>query len=291
MGRDRGAALLLEHAALPATVDDRLRTSAFARYHVAQDAGHALGAAAAALPALLQSGELVDLAALRWGITGAALLLGTSTLAYAALSRAVDAAPATAARPMSAAGREVVARISSLFLLDAIGGGFLTTSWLSMFFLERFDAPLATVSALFVGARVLNAGSHLAAAWLAARIGLVNTMVFAHIPSSLLLLTVAIAPNFGVAAMLFLLREGLVEMDVPTRQSYLMAVVAPEERTRASGITSLVRLGGWAVGQGAAGVVGQAGLGVSLALGAGMKIAYDVLLFRAFRSRKPPEEK
>jgi len=288
MGKDRGAALLLEGAALPAIVDDRQRTSAFARYHVAQDAGHAVGAGAAALPSLLQSG-LGELTALRWGIAAAALLLGASALAYAALSRAVDA-PATIARPMSPAGRRVVVRIASLFLLDAVGGGFLTTSWLSVFFLERFGASLGAVSALFVGARVLNAGSHLAAAWLAARIGLVNTMVFAHIPSSLLLLTVAIAPNFGVAAVLFLVREGLVEMDVPTRQSYLMAVVAPEERTRASGITSLVRLGGWAVGQGAAGVVAQAGLGVSLALGAGMKIAYDVLLFRAFRARKPPEE-
>jgi hypothetical protein len=115
-------------------------------------------------------------------------------------------------------------------------------------------------------------------------------MVFAHIPSSVLLLTVAFAGSFPVAATLFLLREGLVEMDVPTRQSYLMAVVAPHERTRASGITSLVRIGGWAVGQAAAGAAGQVALGLTLGIGAGMKIAYDLLLFAAFRRIEPPEE-
>jgi MFS family permease len=290
MGKDRGAALLIEQAALPGTVADERRTGAFARYHVAQDAGHAAGAGAAALPTLLQSLGLAEVPALQWGIAAAAVLLGASGAVYAVVSRAVEAAPAAAARPLSPSTRRVVGRISALFLIDAVGGGFLTTSWLSVFFLERFGVAVGTVAALFASARVLNAASHLAAAWLAARIGLVNTMVFAHIPSSLLLLTVALTPSFPVAATLFLLREGLVEMDVPTRQSYLMAVVAPHERTRASGITSLVRLGGWTVGQAAAGVAGPAALGLSLAIGAGLKISYDVLLFAMFRSRKPPEE-
>jgi MFS family permease len=137
----------------------------------------------------------------------------------------------------------------------------------------------------------MNAVSHLAAARLARRFGLVNTMVFTHIPSSLLLATVAFAPSFPVAAVLFLLREGLVEMDVPTRQSYVLAVVQPEERTFASGVTNLVRLGSWAVAPVFAGALMVAdSLYLPLVIGAAMKIAYDLLLWRAFRGVKPPEE-
>ena len=127
--------------------------------------------------------------------------------------------------------------------------------------------------------------------WLARRIGLVNTMVFTHIPSSLLLITVAWAPSLPIAALLFLLREGLVEMDVPTRQSYVMAVVSPDDRTFASGVTYLVRLTGWAVAPAFAGLLMR---GTSLTwplwIGAGMKITYDVLLYLAFRHQPPPEE-
>jgi predicted MFS family arabinose efflux permease len=127
---------------------------------------------------------------------------------------------------------------------------------------------------------------------MARRIGLVNTMVFTHIPSSLLLLTVAFAPSFPVAAALFLLREGLVEMDVPTRQSYVMALVRPEERTFASGVTNLVRLGGWALAPAFAGLLMRGtSLAAPLLVGSGMKIAYDLLLFAAFRRRRPPEER
>src|SRR5205814_7353889 len=135
----------------------------------------------------------------------------------------------------------------SLFALDSLGGGFLTTALLSFFFFARFGVSPATVGLLFFGARLANALSHLLAAWLARRIGLVNTMVFTHLPSSLLLVTVGFAPSFPVAAVLFLLREGLVEMDVPTRSSYVVAVVRPEERTFATGATLLVRLAAWAV--------------------------------------------
>jgi len=117
-------------------------------------------------------------------------------------------------------------------------------------------------------------------------------MVFTHIPSSLLLVTVAFAPSFPVAALLFLLREGLVEMDVPTRQSYVMAMVRPEERTLASGVTHLVRLGGWAAAPGIAGwLMASLSLGSPLVVGAAMKIGYDLLLWRAFRRLKPPEER
>jgi MFS family permease len=188
--------------------------------------------------------------------------------------------------------RRLLVRIASLFAVDSLAGGFLTTALLSYFFFERFGASEGWIALLFFGARILNALSHLAAAWLARRIGLVNTMVFTHLPSSLLLVTVALAPNFPVASILFLLREGLVEMDVPTRQSYVLAVVAPEERTVASGITNLVRVAAWAVGPAIAGVLmGGDAIWLPLVVGAAMKIAYDLLLWKAFRGVRPPEER
>ena len=144
----------------------------------------------------------------------------------------------------------------------------------------------------FFGARILNAISHLGAAWLARRIGLVNTMVFTHIPSSILLVTVAFAPSFAVAAALFLFREGLAEMDLPTRQSYVMAVVEPSERTVVSGITTLARLTALAIAPGFAGLVMTGDtMFLPLVIGAAMKIGYDLLLWRAFRRTKPPEER
>ena len=183
-------------------------------------------------------------------------------------------------------------KVCSLFGLDAVAGGFLTTALLSFFFVTRFGVSAAAVGLLFFGARLANALSHLGAAWLAKRFGLVNTMVFTHIPSSLLLVTVAFAPSFPVAALLFLLREGLVEMDVPTRQSYVMALVRPEERMVASGVTHLVRQAGWAVAPAFAGLFMQGvSLMAPLIIGAGMKIGYDVLLYRAFHHLPPPEER
>jgi predicted MFS family arabinose efflux permease len=185
----------------------------------------------------------------------------------------------------------VLTRLSALFAIDAIGGGFLTTALLAYFFYERFGVGIESIGVLFFVARIANAVSHFAAAWLAARIGLVNTMVFTHIPSSVLLLTVPFMPTFAVAAALFLVREALVEMDVPTRQSYVMAVVRPEERTFASGVTHLVRLAGWAVAPAIAGLLmSGTSLAAPLVVGAALKIIYDIVLWRAFRNLRPPEE-
>jgi MFS family permease len=178
-----------------------------------------------------------------------------------------------------------------LFAIDSLAGGFLTTALLSFFFYRRFGVGLEAIGPMFFAARMLNAVSHFGAAWLARRIGLVKTMVFTHIPSSLLLVSVAYAPSFPVAALLFLLREGLVEMDVPTRQSYVMAVVRPAERTVASGVTHIVRMGAWAVAPAFAGMIMKdVSLMLPLVIGAGMKVGYDLLLWRAFRHVKPPEE-
>ncbi|HUP29508.1 MAG TPA: MFS transporter, partial [Usitatibacter sp.] len=184
-----------------------------------------------------------------------------------------------------------VRKISLLFLLDAFGGGFIGSALFAYFFVERFGVEAATVAILFAAGRVLSACSHLAAAWLAKHIGLVNTMVFTHVPTSLLLLTIAISDSFGTAAFLFLVREALNEMDVPTRQSYLMAVVRPEERMAAAGVTSLVRSVGWASAPVLAGWLMQVGgLGLPLVCAAVAKLGYDYLLWREFRRVKPPEE-
>lgn len=305
MGRDRGAALIVEQAMLPATTSDARRTRAFAWYNVLQDAGHALGALLAGAPALLRHAGWDDLAAWRATMAGLALLALAPAALYAGLGAALEAGPAARAAPdgadarrvrgcarLSPGTRPVLARLAALFALDSLGGGFLTAALLSAFFVERFGVDEAALAPLFFAARVLNALSHAAAAWLARRIGLVNTMVFTHLPSSLLLVTVAVAPSFPVAAALFLVREGLVEMDVPTRQSYVMAIVRPEERTVASGVTHLVRMAGWAVGPALAGAAMQGvALGTPLAIGAAAKIAYDLLLWVSFRRRPAPEER
>lgn len=292
MGRDRGAALVLETAALPGTVPDEARTRAFAVYSLFQDVGHALGGLVAGAPALLVRARAIpESSAALSGLLAAAVLLLASAAFYVGLSPSSErtAGPRSPLRPET---RRVLAKIVPLFGLDSVAGGFLTASLLAYFFSERFGVGAGGLGLLFFAARALNAGSHLAAAWLARRIGLVNTMVFTHIPSSVLLATVPFAPTFAVASLLFLLREGLVEMDVPTRQSYVMAVVAPEDRTFASGATHLVRLAGWAAAPGLAGAMMQGlALATPLFVGAGLKVVYDVALWRAFRREAPPEER
>ncbi len=292
MGRDRGAALILEQAALPGTTAPAGRTRAFAWYTALQDTGHALGSLLAGAPALAAAAlSLRPEVAERWGLLVLPLMLLASLVLYARLSPAVEARAEHRQARLSAASRRHLARLSALFALDGLGGGLLVTSLLAYYFFERFAAPAPLVAALFFAARLANVLSHFGAAWLARRYGLVNTMVFTHIPSSLLLLAVAAAPSWPWAAFFFLLRESLVEMDVPTRQSYVMAVVEPGERTVAAGVTNLVRLGAWAVGPLAAGaLMERLDLAVPLVLGAGLKIAYDLALFFAFRRVRAPEE-
>ena len=279
MGRDRGASLILEQAALPATTTDAGRTTVFARYNVLQDVGHALGSLLAALPVLAER-----------AFPAYIVLIVAALPLYARLSPSVET-PGGAGRRLSPQSRGIVVKLCALFALDSLGGGFLTTALVALFFHERFGVGEAGLGLLFFGARAANAVSHVVAARLAARFGLVNTMVFTHIPSSLLLVTVPFAPSFEVAAVLFLLREGLVEMDVPTRQSYVMAVVRPEERTIASGATHLVRMAAWAVAPAFAGVfMERASAATPFVIGAAMKISYDLLLYAAFRRLRPPEE-
>lgn len=294
-GSDRGAAQALEVSILPSTTSDAERTRVYAWYNALADAGGAAGALLAALPAVLRMRfELTEVRAYDATIfVYAALLVGVALL-YTRLSRATE--PAQAAGPgasgLPPSARRNVWRFAVLSAMDSLGGGFIGSALIAYYLYARFGVGEGALALLFAAARVMTVLSHFAAAWLAQRIGLVNTMVFTHIPSSLLLLTLPIAPNFGVAAALFILREGLSEMDVPTRQSYLMAIVPPHERAWASGLTQLARAAGRMIAPAFAGAAMHAGaLWLPLAAGATIKIAYDLLLWRAFRATKPPEER
>jgi MFS family permease len=296
MGTDRSAAFAVEQAVIPGLVGDRSRTWALSWYNVVLDISGALGALGGALPVLIQSwlgSDLLHSYRLVFFLyTGLNL---ASAAIYLLLDSQVEirqARTAAANLAVSEATKRTVRKIAALFALDAGGGGFLADALLAYWFFERFGVTEARLGVLFFIVRVLNGISHLGAAWLASKIGLVRTMVFTHLPSSLFLLAVPLAPKFSIAAVLLLFREALVEMDVPTRQSYVAAVVQPHERVYASGVTNLTRTGGWAVTASISGVLMQhVAFSAPLVLGGSMKVLYDVLLYRSFRHVKPPEEK
>jgi predicted MFS family arabinose efflux permease len=297
MGRDRGPASALEQAMLPGTTTDARRTWTMAWYNAAIDTGHALGALAALLPSVLVSAfQLTDDASHMWAFAACGIVLIGAALPYSYLGAEVEPSPPisgeTGSTAADAASRHVVRRIAALFAVDSLGAGFLSSALIAYWFFERYGTSEAQLAGLFFAARILNVVSHLGAAWLARRVGLVNTMVFTHLPSSLLLMLAPAAPTAPVAAALFLAREALVEMDVPTRQSYVMAVVAPPARTYASGITNVTRNAGWAIGP----IIGGSAmqhltLAAPLFIGGALKIGYDVALYRSFRHIRPPEER
>ena len=293
MGRDRGAGVTVEQAMLPQTTTVSGRTGVFAWYNLTVDAGHAVGSLIGALPAWLRGhAGLPALASYQWTWVLYAVICACAGLAALGLSPAVELRAAVPVRRLSSASRPIVAKFAALSGLDSLGGGFLTTAMLGYWFFKRFGVDEALLGPLFFVVRILNGLSHLGAAWLAQRLGLVRTMVLTHLPSSLLLMTVPFAPNLPAAIMLFLIRESLVEMDVPTRQSYIVAVVSEAERTRASGITNLTRSVAWAVAPMVAGsLMRTVSLSAPLVIGPGLKIVYDLLLYRAFRHLKPPEER
>lgn len=295
-GTDRSAASALDQAIIPGLVSDIKRTWNLAWYNVLLDGGGALGAMVAALPILLQRQLSVSVLhsyrLVFFGYFG--LYLAVAAL-YLFLSPAVEVANPGGLAPtrtkIAPESRRIVAKLTALFSLDAFGGGFLTDALVAYWFFRRFGIGEESLGLVFFAVHILNAVSHLGAAWLARHIGLVKTMVFTHLPSSLFLIAVPFAPSLKVAILLFLCREALVEMDVPTRQSYVAAVVKPNERTLASGFTNLARNVFWAVGSTVAGLVMQnIAFSAPLAIGGGMKIGYDLALFRAFWKIRPPEE-
>ena len=296
MGRDRGPASALEQAVLPATTTSDRRTWTLAWYNAAIDSGHALGALGASVPTVLVLRlHITDLEGHAWtfALCGAAIVL--SIIPYALLTPEIDritAIPGAAGSPaIDEHTHSIVRKLTALFALDSIGGGFLNSALVAYWFFERYGTSEVQLAWLFFGARTLNVVSHLAAAWIARRIGLLNTMVLTHLPSSVFLMIAPAAPTAIIAAVLFLAREALVEMDVPTRQSYVMAVVPPSARTYASGMTNVTRNAGWAVGPLLGGTLMQhLTLAAPLFIGGALKIVYDVLLYKSFRRVRPPEE-
>lgn len=292
MGRDRGPAQTVDHSLLAEWGAHAERTARFARYTLVQDVLGALGSLAAAAPAVLATVlVLPPLGGDRWVLAAAGAVSLASAALYAALPRTPS--PAHAARaPLTPQSRRRLTGLSALFALDSLGGGFIAGSVLSYWFFRRFGLDGAALGPVFFAARVLNALSYFAAERLARRIGLVRTMVFTHLPSSLLLLALPFVPTPAAAVALFLAREALVQMDVPTRQSYIAAVTQPGERTFAFGVTGVVRNVGWALGPPLAGLaIGAYGLGAPLLLGAGLKAAYDVALYVSYRGVAAPEER
>ena len=296
IGRDRGPASAIEQALLPSTTTDERRTWTMAWYNAAMDSGHALGALGAALPTLFT--HVLDVTAdrghvLTFMVCGAAVVL--SAIPYALLTARVEPASGPGVEAAAAVDphtRSIVRRIAGLFAIDSVGGGFLSSALVAYWFFERYGTSEVQLAWLFFTARVLNVVSHLAAAWLAKRIGLINTMVFTHLPSSVFMMMAPAAPSAGIAAAFFLAREALVEMDVPTRQSYVMAVVPASARTYASGMTNVTRNAGWAVGPLIGGSVMQhLSLAAPLFIGGSLKIVYDLVLYRSFRHLKAPEER
>jgi predicted MFS family arabinose efflux permease len=189
--------------------------------------------------------------------------------------------------------RGIVARLSLLFSIDAFGGGFIPQSLMAYWFHLRYGVEPAVLGGIFFGANLLAAVSSLSASRIAARIGLVNTMVFTHLPSNILLILVPLMPNLPLAIAVLLLRFSLSQMDVPTRQSYVMAVVEPDERSAAAGVTGIARTTGAAISPIlSAPLVASSGLAsLPFFLAGGLKILYDLLLYRAFRSGGAPDER
>jgi len=298
-GGEVGPFLAIEQAALAQTVASQQRTSVFAWYNLAGSFATALGALLGG--SLLQGLEIVHVPTLtsyRTVIIGYAILgavLGFMFLRLSAATEAV-AAPASATRTKGLFGlhrsHNVVLKLSALFALDAFGGGFVLQSIIAYWFHVRYGVEPALLGGIFFGANILAGISALSAAAVAKRIGLINTMVFTHIPSNILLILVPLMPNLSLAITLLLLRFSISQMDVPTRQSYTMAVVDPDERSAAAGVTGIARTTGAAIAPLLTGLLirNPAFLSAPFFIAGTVKIIYDLALYHMFQRVKPPEE-
>ncbi len=287
---DLGMLVPLEHALLTKETADRNRTAVFAKYSLIGSLASAFGSLAAALPAVLASDGWSRLGALKLMFYGYAVLGLLAALLYRRLPRDTgDAAKA----PKVALGpsRGVVYKLAALFSMDAFAGGFVVQSLLALWLFQRFNLSLEAAGVYFFCASLLGAFSFPVAAWLARRIGLINTMVFTHIPSSLCLIAAAFCSNLTAVLSLLLVRSALSQMDVPTRSSYVMAVVTPAERTAAASVTAVPRSLASSISPAIAGVM-LAGpfSALPLVVCGSLKIAYDLALLQMFRHTKPPEE-
>lgn len=297
-GAEVGPFLSIEQAILPQTAPDNHRTQVFAWYNLAGSFSTALGALAGGLLAqtLQQAGrtplESYLVVVMGYGVLG--LVLG---LLFTRLSPAaeVESSLRRTSAPLPLSGlhrsRRVVLRLASLFALDAFAGGLIVQSFMAYWFHIRFGVAPGVLGSIFFGANLLAGLSALAAARIAAKFGLINTMVWTHIPSNLLLILVPLMPTLPLAIIVLLIRFSISQMDVPTRQSYIMAVVAPDERSAAAGATTIVRTAAVSLSPVLTGALyGASLLSLPFFLAGSLKIGYDLLLYYNFRAIKPPEE-
>jgi predicted MFS family arabinose efflux permease len=283
--------LPLEQAELARAVEDRDRTAMFARYSFVGSAAGALGALAAAGPELIGRGvgiglmPILEAVFLLYGVLGV-----LAFFLYRRLPTGAEEVGEHARMPLTRS-RRIVLTLAALFSLDAFAGGFVVQSLLALWLFERFGLSLATAGAIFFWTGVLSAASYFVAVWIAKRIGLVNTMVFTHLPANVCLVLVAFMPSLAPAIVLLLIRSALSQMDVPTRTSYVMAVVTPGERAAAASVTAVPRSLAAAGSPVIAGLLlSLSSFGWPLVIGGGLKIVYDLLLLASFRRLRPPEE-
>ena len=283
----------LEHTILSGAVAAVERTRAFARYSLIGALAGAFGSLLAGAPEWLAPLGIGKLAAIKIMFVLYAVLGVLGGLAYRRIPVATRV-PRSKSPPAPVLGpsRRIVYRLAALFSIDSFAGGFVVQSMLALWLFERFDLSLTAASVFFFWTGILSAFSFPVAAWIGSRIGLVNTMVFTHIPSSLCLIAAAFAPSLEWALGLLLVRAALSQMDVPTRSSYVMAVVTVAERPAAASVTAVPRSLASAASPVLAGALFASGYQIwPLLLCGGLKILYDLLLLATFRNIKPPEEK
>lgn len=298
-GNEIGPFLPVEQASLSQTVGARQRTGVFARYQLVGSLATASGALAAGVAAqwAIDAGATAA-DAYRLVIVGYALVGLALALLFAQLSGRIEAPPSsaieTSVRRRLGLHRSqgVVARLAALFALDAFAGGFVMQSFIAFWFSQRFGVDPSLLGTILFAANLLAGFSALAAGWLAARFGLIRTMVYTHLPSNVLLMLVPFMPTLELAVAVLLARFSISQMDVPTRQSYTMAIVDADERSAAAGVTGVARSIGVAASPLVAGplFVGSALTGAPFVIAGGLKIVYDVLLYRRFVGLRPPEE-
>jgi MFS family permease len=281
-----------EQALLAESSPPEARTALFARYNVAGGLGGALGALAAGLPGALAAafgGEALDGHRLAFGAYAAAA--GVQVALYRPLAVGRRAAGPRASGPRRAplaSSRRIVLGLAALFSLDSFGGGFAVQSLLALWLFQRFGLSLEAAGVVFFAANLLSALSQLASPWLAARIGLVRTMVFTHLPANAFLVLAAFMPDAPSAVACLCLRMAFSQMDVPARQSLVMALVPPEERAAAASVTNVPRSLATALAPSLAGaMLAASSFGWPLVCGGILKIAYDLALFTLYRAREP----
>jgi MFS family permease len=290
-GKEVGPFLSIEQAILPETTQDQHRTTVFSAYNLIGSLCGALGALAVGLPSLFSIPQITGYRFLVWGYVICAVVM---MVVFALLSPAIETKNQTVSQKRVIGvrrSRGIVAKLAGLFALDAFAGGFIVQSIVAYWFYLRYKTDLNALGGIFFGTNLLAALSFLAAPAIARRFGLLNTMVFTHLPSNILLLLVPLMPNLELAVVMLLVRNLLSQLDVPTRQSYTMAVVDAEERAASAGILSVSRNSGAALAPLFTGpILAVPSLGLPFLLAGGLKIIYDLWIFAVFRKVKPPEE-